>query len=79
MGWGCGCTWMIRGHKASDCPAANDNTSLPAICDERLVLAAHHIDPTVRINAEPRNTGRLPIAMASGIAMMFPIPIKRVG
>ena len=53
--------------------------SVPAICDPRLVLAAHQTEPMTRIKADVMNTGLRPTAIAMGIAIKLPIPMNRVG
>jgi hypothetical protein len=53
--------------------------SLPAIWDSKDVLAAHQTEPITNIKADAINTGRRPTAIAIGMAIKLPIPMKRVG
>jgi hypothetical protein len=72
-------SWTISGARASLCPAARDMIFLPAMCMPRSWEKAHQMPPISMIRIDIRNTGRRPIAIASGIATRFPTPMKRVG
>lgn len=52
---------------------------LPAMCISRLLEKAHQTPPTTMIKMDTKKIGRLPMAIANGMAIRFPTPMNRVG